>query len=49
MITQADTLRSEIRTLEIQLHHAVLYQDAFSQMNLKNQLDDTKSTLINIM
>jgi|TARA_R100001369_G_scaffold48996_1_gene75525 hypothetical protein len=49
MITQADTLRKEIKLLETQLQHAALFQDAFSQIKLYKELEEKKSILINIM
>jgi len=49
MITQADTLRKEIKLLESQLQHAALFQDAFSQIKLLKELEEKKSILINIM
>tara|TARA_R100000541_G_scaffold58999_1_gene71378 strand:+ start:922 stop:1071 length:150 start_codon:yes stop_codon:yes gene_type:complete len=48
MITQADTLRAEIKTLEAQLQHAALNRDAFSQIAIHKRLDIAKSILINI-
>jgi hypothetical protein len=45
MKTQADDLRSEIKTLEVQLHHASLYNDAFSQLQLYKELQEKKSLL----
>jgi len=48
MKTQADTLRQEICNLEVNLAHAVLHGDAFSQLDLYKRLDIAKSTLINI-
>tara|TARA_R110000803_G_scaffold60042_1_gene119094 strand:- start:45 stop:194 length:150 start_codon:yes stop_codon:yes gene_type:complete len=48
MITQADTLRAEITTLEAQLQHAALHQDAFSQIEIYKKLEIAKSILINI-
>ena len=49
MITQADTLRKEIKLLETQLQHAALFQDEFSQIKLYKELEEKKSILINIM
>ena len=49
MITQADTLRTEIKLLEKQLSHAIRQDDPFSQIHLRNELDNKKSILINIM
>ena len=48
MITQADTLKAEIRTLEAQLQHAALNRDAFSQIDIYKRLEIAKSILINI-
>jgi len=48
MITQADTLKAEIRTLEAQLQHAELDRDAFSQIAIYKRLEIAKSILINI-
>lgn len=45
MKTQADDLRSEIKTLEVQLYHAALYNDAFSQLQLYKELQEKKSIL----
>jgi hypothetical protein len=45
MRTQADDLRSEIKTLEVQLYHAALYNDAFSQRKLYKELQEKKSIL----
>jgi len=46
--TQADTLRSEIKELELQLQRASMHKDAFAQMDLYRELDIKKSILINI-
>ena len=45
MNTQADDLRLEIKTLEVQLQHAGLFQDAFSQIRLYKELEEKKSLL----
>ena len=45
MRTQADDLRSEIKTLEVQLYHAALYNDASSQRKLYKELQEKKSIL----
>ena len=42
MITQAHTLRAEISTLEAQLQHAALNQDAFSQIEIYKKLEIAK-------
>ena len=41
--TQLDQIKSEIITLEIKLAHAVLYDDAFSQIHLYKELEERKS------
>tara|TARA_B100000767_G_C19267382_1_gene329811 strand:+ start:250 stop:411 length:162 start_codon:yes stop_codon:yes gene_type:complete len=41
--TQLDQVKSEIITLEIQLAHAAMYRDAFSQMQLYKELQAKKS------
>tara|TARA_R100000935_G_scaffold57360_1_gene91142 strand:- start:3174 stop:3329 length:156 start_codon:yes stop_codon:yes gene_type:complete len=45
MITQETTLRKEIKLLEVQLHHAALFKDAFSQIALYKELEEKKSLL----
>ena len=45
MVTQRTTLSREIKTLEQQLHHAVLNGDAFTQMAIYKRLEIAKSTL----
>jgi|TARA_R110000787_G_scaffold240996_1_gene347229 hypothetical protein len=41
--TQLDQVKSEIVTLEIQLAHATLNSDAFSQMQIYKELQAKKS------
>jgi hypothetical protein len=41
--TQLDQVKSEIITLEIQLAHAAMYQDAFSQLQLYKELQERKA------
>ena len=48
MITQADTLRKQIKGLEIQLQHAIFSHDAFAKFHIDKELDEKKSILINI-
>jgi len=43
--TQLDEVRAEVRLLELQLQHAALFQDAFSQMDLYKKLQEKKFTL----
>jgi len=43
--TQLDEVRAEVRLLELQLQHAALFQDAFSQMDLYKKLQEKKSLL----
>lgn len=45
MTTQADDLRLEINTLEIQLQHAAICRDAFSQIRIYKELEEKKSIL----
>ena len=49
MITQADTLRTEIKLLEKELKLSIIKDDPFSQIHLRKELDIKKSILINIM
>jgi len=48
MVTQRTTLNKEIKTLEEQLHHAVLNKDAFTQNAIYKRLEIAKSTLLNL-
>ena len=48
MVTQRTTLSKEIKTLEQELHLAVLNQDAFTQMAIYKRLEIAKSTLLNL-
>mgnify|MGYP005620266803 FL=1 len=48
MITQIDTLNADIKLLEIQLQHAALHSDIFTQVELYKKLEIKKSILINI-
>tara|TARA_R110000737_G_scaffold175038_1_gene200283 strand:+ start:2002 stop:2163 length:162 start_codon:yes stop_codon:yes gene_type:complete len=41
--TELDQVKSEIITLEIQLAHAALHKDAFSQIDLYKRLLEKKS------
>ena len=43
MKTQLDDVKSEIITIQIKLAHAVLHDDAFSQMQLNKELEERKS------
>lgn len=43
MKNQLEEVKSEIITLEIQLAHAVMYRDAFSQIQLYKELQEKKS------
>ena len=43
--TQLDEVRAEVRLLELQLQHAALFGDAFSQMDLYKKLQEKKSLL----
>ena len=43
MNTQLEQVKSEIRTLEVQLKHATLYNDAFSKLQLNKELEAKKS------
>lgn len=43
--TQLDEVKAEVRLLELQLQHAALFQDAFSQMDLYKKLQEKKSLL----
>jgi hypothetical protein len=47
-MTQADNLRKEISSLKVELKHAVLNLDAFTQMAIAKRLDIAESTLLNI-
>jgi|SaaInlLV_10m_DNA_1039704.scaffolds.fasta_scaffold16979_4 hypothetical protein len=49
MRTQADTLRSEIKHLEVLLTNATKNNDIASEREIYHRLDIAKSTLINIM
>tara|TARA_R110000803_G_scaffold200219_3_gene264474 strand:+ start:1053 stop:1205 length:153 start_codon:yes stop_codon:yes gene_type:complete len=44
-MTQADDLRLEINTLEVQLQHAAICKDVFSQIRLHKELEVKKSIL----
>jgi hypothetical protein len=48
MVTQRTTLSKEIKTLEQELHLAVLNGDAFTQMAIYKRLEIAKSTLLNL-
>ena len=48
MRTQKDDLKDEIKHLEKELYNAILKEDVFEQIAINVQLDDAKSTLINI-
>jgi|TARA_R110000787_G_scaffold244179_1_gene350161 hypothetical protein len=41
--TQLDQVKSEIITIQVKLAHAVLHDDAFSQMQLYKELEEKKS------
>jgi|TARA_R110002124_G_scaffold285351_1_gene463809 hypothetical protein len=43
--TQLDDVKADIRLLEIQLQHAALFSDAFSQLQLYKELQEKKSLL----
>ena len=49
MKTQADVIRTEIRELEKELHHAAFIKDAFSQMAIYEKILEKQSLLSNIM
>ena len=49
MKTQADVIRTEIRELEKELHHAAFTKDAFSQMAIYEKILEKQSLLSNIM
>mgnify|MGYP006394775317 CR=1 FL=1 len=49
MITQADTLRSDIKRLEMLLTSATRDNDIALEREIYHRLDIAKSTLINIM
>tara|TARA_R110000787_G_scaffold272347_1_gene379737 strand:- start:3724 stop:3873 length:150 start_codon:yes stop_codon:yes gene_type:complete len=48
MVTQRETLKEKISTLEAELFIASKNQDAFIQVDLYNQIEILKSTLINL-
>jgi len=48
MVTQRTKLSKEIKFLEEKLHHAVLNNDAFTQMAIYKRLEIAKSTLLNL-
>lgn len=45
MATQKDDLKKKVKVLEVQLQHAVLMDDAFSQIRIHKELEVTKSIL----
>tara|TARA_R110001632_G_scaffold121203_1_gene233896 strand:- start:302 stop:451 length:150 start_codon:yes stop_codon:yes gene_type:complete len=49
MRTQADTLRQDIKRLEVVLRTATINNDIALERKTYNELDILKSTLINIM
>tara|TARA_R110000850_G_scaffold209531_1_gene335553 strand:+ start:450 stop:599 length:150 start_codon:yes stop_codon:yes gene_type:complete len=49
MRTQADTLRSDIKRLEVLLTNATRNNNIASERDIYRRLDVAKSTLINIM
>ena len=48
MRTQKHDLKDKIKHLEKELYNAILKEDVFEQIAINVQLDDAKSTLINI-
>lgn len=48
METQRTKLNKEVKTLEEQLHHAVLNGDAFSENAIVKRLEIARSILLNL-
>ncbi len=48
MRTQKHDLKNLISKLEVELQKAIHFEDAFEQLAIYKQLDNAKSTLINI-
>ena len=48
MVTQKHDLKDKIKHLEKELYKAILKEDVFEQIAINVQIDDAKSTLINI-
>jgi hypothetical protein len=48
MRTQKHDLKNLISKLEVELEKAIYFEDAFEQLAIYKQLDNAKSTLINI-
>ena len=46
MRTQKHDLKDEIKHLEKELYNAILKEDVFEQIAIKQKLDNAKSTLI---